>query len=169
MFTFLWLARLVEGLKVCVQYSLAHTLSSAAPNSCCRALSCSAVDSQLHKQIRDPICPAVATLWRGCAVLLGTAGVSSGSPAARLVFGSSCGLVSSKGAGCTPLFLPPPLKLPNSSSTPKPAGVSTGVASRGCFVSSHLVQAQSETGFELLLLQCLPQCRWSCKCSVLLL
>lgn len=156
MFVLPWLARLVEGLQVCVQPSLAHTPSSAAPNSCSRSLSCSAVDSRPYKQIWDPICWAVATFWRGCAVSLGTAGVSSGSPATRLVFGSSCGLVSSKGAGCTPLFLPPPLKLPNLSSTPEPAAVSTGAASRGRFVSSHLVQAQRETGCELPLL--LPTC-----------
>lgn len=167
MFALPWLAWLVEGLQVCVQPSLAHTPSSAAPNSCSRSLSCSAVDSRPYKQIWDPICWAVATFRRGCAVSLGTAGVSSGSPATCLVFGSSCGLVSSKGAGCTPLFLPPPLKLPNPSSTPEPTAVSTGAASRGRFVSSHLVQAKRKTGceFPLLLPTCVP---WSCKCSLLL-
>lgn len=58
-------------------------------------------------------------------MLLGPARVSSGSPAVLLVFGSSHGLVSSKGVGCAPLFLSPLLKLPNLSSTSEPAGLRT--------------------------------------------
>lgn len=58
-------------------------------------------------------------------MLLGVVGVSSGSPAVLLVFSSSRGLVSSKGVGYAPLFLSPPLKVPNLSSTSEPAGVRT--------------------------------------------
>lgn len=64
-------------------------------------------------------------------MLLGVVGVSSGSPAVLLVFGSSRGLVPSKGVGYAPLFLSPPLKLPNLSRTPEPAGVRTRTISRG--------------------------------------
>lgn len=57
-------------------------------------------------------------------MLLGIARVSSGSPAV-LVFISSHGLVSSEGVGCARLFLSPPLKLPNLSSTSEPDSVRT--------------------------------------------
>ena len=101
-------------------------------------------------------------------MLLGIAGVSSGSPAVLLGFGSSHGLVSSKGVGYAPLFLSPPLKLPNLSSTSEPAGVRTKTISPGLFISSHLVQAQSETVFDFpLLLPAAPELQWSFKCSIL--
>lgn len=62
-------------------------------------------------------------------MLLGIARVSSGSPAVFLVFSSSHGLVSSKGVSYDALFLSPPLKLPNLSSTSEPASVRTRVIS----------------------------------------
>lgn len=103
-------------------------------------------------------------------MLLGTARVSSGPPAVLFVFGSSHGLVSSQGVGYTPLFLSPPLKLPNLSSTSEPADVKTRTVSRSLFISSHLVQAQSEKVFDLsLLLPTAPELQWSFKCSILLL
>jgi len=85
-------------------------------------------------------------------VLLGTAGVSSGSPAVLLVFSSSHGLVSSKGVGYACLCLSPPLKLPNLSSTSERAGVRSSTISFGLLVSLHLVWAQSETVFDIPLL-----------------
>lgn len=105
----------------------------------------------------------------GCTVLLGTAKVSSGSPAV-LVFSSSHGLVSCKGAGYAPLFLSPPLKLPNLSSTSEPASVRYRTISRDLFICSHFVQALSVTVFDLpLLLPIAPELLWSFKTSNLLL
>lgn len=103
-------------------------------------------------------------------MLLGITRVSSGSPAVILGFGSSHGLVSSNGVGYAPLFLSPPLKLPNLSSTSEPASVRTRDISQGLFISSLFVQAQSETIFDLaLLLYTVPEFQWSFKCPILLL
>lgn len=66
--------------------------------------------------------PAQPCFLGECTVFLGTAWVSSGSPAV-LVFSSSHGLVSCKGPGYAPLFLSPPLKLPNLPSTSEAASV----------------------------------------------
>lgn len=101
-------------------------------------------------------------------MLIGTVRVSSGPAAARLVFSSSHGLVSSEGVGCTPLFLPPPLKAPNPSSAAEPSSANTRAALQGHDLSSHLVQAQSKIGFELPLLLPIQQW-WSFKCLILLL
>lgn len=116
------------GPQVFMQSSSVHTFCPAGLSS----LSCSAVDSQLCKQLQDTIVPDTA-MFLGCRVLLGTARVSSGSPAV-LVFSSSHGLVSSKGAGYACLFLSPSLKLPNLSSTSEPASVRNRTVSRDLFI-----------------------------------
>lgn len=116
MFRFSWLVWLVQGPQVCVQSYFAHKPCSAGPSSLSLWIPSSANSFRtLFTQ------PQPCVLGR-CTVLLGTARVISGSPAV-LVFSSIHGLVSSKGAGYAPLFLSPPLKLPNLSSTSEPASV----------------------------------------------